>query len=443
MKRRLFALAGSLLAAWGAVGQPVLAREDVGLFPVIISLQQSGDPEVDAQLRDVAAGLIAEAADVEIDERLEYEYTAAINGLWMWLTLEEVDKVQSTPIDGVQNVTVAPEVQAPEPMAGIDGYSYDGPQTEPTGWRRIGAQHGKYSNVDVAVIDTGVDAANDDLDVVGGFDCTDAENGELRWGVDGYGHGTHVAGTIAAIDNDRLVVGVAAGARIWSFKVLGEDGSGSYASVLCGVDQVAQRAAQIEVANLSLGGGNQPSDCGGFDPMHNGFCHATDLGVIFVVSAGNDAVDLYESSPANYPEVVTVSALADYDGLPGGLAVPDDSCYPCGPDDTLAVFSNYGSGVDFIAPGVSILSTLPGNQLGRYSGTSMASPHVTGTIAAWIADNPNFREYAVQAVMEWSINSWGRLDSWDGDHGPDHEPLVLFGAPEPSAEQLMRWKGDL
>jgi subtilisin family serine protease len=92
---------------------------------------------------------------------------------------------------------------------------------------------------------------------------------------------------------------------------------------------------------------------------------------------------------------------------------------------------------------VAILSTLPGNQMGVYAGTSMASPHVAGVLAAWISDNPNFAEYAVRAVTEWSTDSWGQLDSWDGDHGPDHEPLILFGAPAPTAEQLMRWKGDL
>jgi subtilisin len=389
---------------------------------------------------DIAKAFIAEALDINIDERWQYDY---LEGLWLRLKPAEVLELAELPLGegGIVNVQVAAEVDAPEPMAGVDGYTYDGPQVEPTGYQRIGALPGKYSNVDVAVIDTGVDQRHDDLNVVGGFNCTDPKHGDLRWGIDGYGHGTHVAGTIAAIDNDRFVVGPAAGARIWSFKVLGDDGSGTFASVACGVDQA--RRHNIEVANLSLGGGIQPSECGEWDAVHNMFCAGVDEGIVFVVSAGNSEMDSYNSVPASYREVVTVSALADYDGLPGGLAVPDSSCFPCGPDDTLAVFSNYGSVVDFIAPGVSILSTLPGNQLGRYSGTSMASPHVAGVLAAWIADNPSEARWAVQAVTAWSTDSWGNLDSWDGDHGPDHEPLVLFGAPPPSAEQVMDWNGDL
>ena len=440
MRRRLYALAATLLAAWGAIGQPVLALDDPELNETLVEVVYDGDMQSCDQC-GLAASYIFEALDIP-EDRLLQEMTA-VDQLRLRLSPEEELELADLPgleENGVLNVVRALEVDAPEPMVGEDGYGYDGPQTVPTGYRRIGATPGKYSDVDIAIIDTGV-SHHDDLNVVGGFDCTDPKHGEDRWDVDVALHGDHTAGIAAAKDNDRFIVGPAAGARIWSFKVLGDDGSGTYASVLCGVDQAMKH--NIEVANLSLGGTNLPSECGGWDPFHNGFCHAVESGLIVVVSAGNSEMDAYNSSPANFPEVVTVSALADYDGLPGGKAPPDDSCWPCGDDDTLAAFSNYGSVVDFIAPGVSILSTLPGNQLGRYSGTSMAAPYVTGTIAAWIADNPNYPEFAVQAVREFSMRAGGLLDDWYDDHGVDHEPLVLFGAPAPSAEQLMRWKGDL
>ncbi len=130
-------------------------------------------------------------------------------------------------------------------------------QTVPNGIMRINATQNATADidgvdervdVDVAVLDTGV-SAHSDLNVVGGTDCTGAGSY-----ADGNGHGTHVAGTIGALDNGDGVVGVAPGARIWSVRVLNAQGSGYGSWIMCGIDWVTANAGTIEVANMSLGG---------------------------------------------------------------------------------------------------------------------------------------------------------------------------------------------
>jgi subtilisin len=237
-------------------------------------------------------------------------------------------------------------------------------------------------DVDVAVIDTGVDFQHPDLNVAGGVNCV----GNIfratckTGGDDDHYHGTHVAGTIGAIDNGIGVVGVAPGARIWAVKVLDSRGSGYTSGIVAGIDWVAANAATIEVANMSLGGSgyNQAE----YDAIQG----AVNKGVAFAVAAGNSDADAKNYSPAAFGNVLTVSALADFDGEPGGLGSP--TCRT-DQDDTLADFSNWGSAVDIAAPGVCILSTYPLEQgeYGTISGTSMASPHVAGALALLASKN--------------------------------------------------------
>jgi subtilisin len=365
-------------------------------------------------------------------------FRSAINGAWLRLTVQEASEAASLTQAGIVNASVAFDVSVPlEPFAqaydadGMLGTAITGVQDVPTGYLRVGAEAGDYSDVDVAVLDTGVDAFHDDLNVVGGFDCTFEGRAGLRpadsWRHDTYGHGTHVAGTIGAYDNDRGTIGIAPGARIWSFPVLGDDGGGSMASLLCGVEHVADQSLTIDVYNMSLGGGNDPSECWSWDSLHNAFCTTDALGVEAVVSAGNSSTDAVTSSPANYAENTTVSALTDFDGLPGGLASPPPGIPPEYKDDARALFSNYGSVVDVIAPGVQILSTTPLNTVMNAHGTSMAAPHVTGVFAAYIAVCG--RTHASEAILAHSADVWDEKNTWTGDIGPDHEPLVRFGAP--------------
>jgi subtilisin len=238
-------------------------------------------------------------------------------------------------------------------------------------------------DVDVAVLDTGVDFQHPDLNVVGGINCVLISRlGCTAGGDDDHYHGTHVAGTIAAIDNGTGVVGVAPGARIWAVKVLNAQGSGSLSTVIGGIDWVTANAATIEVANMSLGG------FGYSQAEYDAIQAAVNAGVAFAVSAGNSAANAALYSPASFNNVLTTSALADFDGLPGGLGA--QTCR-VDVDDTLADFSNWGAAVDIAAPGVCILSTYPIEQgsYGTISGTSMASPHVAGALALLAsANNP-------------------------------------------------------
>lgn len=262
-------------------------------------------------------------------------------------------------------------------------------------------------NVDVAVIDTGI-SNHEDLNVVGGINCS---SGPSHKYTDGNGHGTHVAGTIGAVDNNLGVVGVAPGARMWAVRVLGNSGSGSFSDIICGIDWVTANADTIEVANMSLGGTGSEGSCndGG---MHEAICNAVDAGVTFVVAAGNESDDAANHVPAAYDEVITVSALADFDGEAGGNGSP--TCRS-DEDDTLANFSNYGSDVDIIAPGVCINSTWNDGGYNTISGTSMASPHVAGAAALYKSTHSSASPSQVKSALQSAGNTnWDNSD--DGDN---------------------------
>ncbi len=198
-------------------------------------------------------------------------------------------------------------------------------QTTPTGIQRIFADTNPNLDidatddwrvdVDVAVIDTGVDFQQLDLNVAGGVNCivsVKGGSGCSSGGDDDNSHGTHVAGTIGAIDNGSGVVGVAPGARVWAVKVLNSQGSGLSSWVIAGIDWVAANAATIEVANMSLGGS------GYSQAEYDAIQGAVNAGVAFAVSAGNSDANASYYSPAAFNNVMTVSALADFNGDPGG-----------------------------------------------------------------------------------------------------------------------------
>ncbi|HEY3058688.1 MAG TPA: S8 family serine peptidase [Chloroflexota bacterium] len=269
-------------------------------------------------------------------------------------------------------------------------------QTLPTGVDRIQGDvsstlsgNGSGSvTIGVAVIDTGIDLDHPELNVAGGVNCSTGRSFN-----DGNGHGTHVAGTIAAKDDGNGVVGVAPRASLYAVRVLNNAGSGSFASVACGVDWVTANAASlgIKVANMSLGGsGSDDGNCGNSnsDALHKAICNSVAAGVTYVVAAGNSNTDFAGFVPAAYNEVLTVTASADFNGQPGGAAAA--TCRS-DVDDTAADFSNFtiaGSsdvGHTIAGPGVCILSTWKGGGYNTISGTSMATPHVTGTAALCIA----------------------------------------------------------
>ncbi|WP_432477677.1 S8 family peptidase [Nocardioides sp. GXQ0305] len=346
----------------------------------------------------------------------------------------DVDHVYSEALQGY-SATMTPATAAlVEELPGVDSVQRDTPvaataQSTPTGIDRAEADASPTAaidgadqrvDVDVAVIDTGVDLDHPDLNVntSGAKNCTLFGIGSAD---DDHGHGSHVAGTIGALDDTTGVVGMAPGARIWPVKVLNAAGSGTTADVICGIDYVTAHADEIEVANMSLGGGGEDDgNCGATndDAQHAAICAAVDAGVTFVVAAGNDSADAAESTPAAYDEVITVSALADFDGRPGGGAA---STCRSDQDDSFADFSNYGADVDVIAPGVCIDSTSMRGGYATLSGTSMAAPHVAGGAALYLATHPG----ATPAQVQDALQAAGSAD-WNDADDPDttREPLL-------------------
>jgi subtilisin len=305
-------------------------------------------------------------------------------------------------------------------------------QTTPTGIQRIFADDNPQItidgsddlrvDVDIAIIDTGI-SPHEDLNVVANVSFV---GGGTR---DGYGHGTHVAGTAAAIDNGTGVVGVAPGARLWNVKVCNNGGICFRSDIVAGLEYVTENADQIEVANISLGGGgSDDGNCGlsNNDPEHTAVCSAVAAGVVIAVAAGNEESDASGLVPAAYDEVITVSALADFDGEPGALASP--TCRS-DEDDTLANFSNFGADVDIAAPGVCILSTWKDGGTHVGSGTSMATPHVAGA-AALLASGANDPQDGddVLAIRQTIIAKGN--DGWTDDSGDStQEPLLDVSDP--------------
>jgi subtilisin len=311
-------------------------------------------------------------------------------------------------------------------------------QSIPTGVSRIGGRLSSVARIDgvdqrvdadVAIVDTGIDKTHPDLNVAGGINCSSADPN--AWQDDNH-HGTHVAGTVGAIDNGSGVVGVAPGVRLWAVRILDATGSGLLSWYVCGLDWIAQQRDPndasrplIEAVNMSVTKwGTDDRNCGftNNDILHQAICRVTAAGITVVAAAANDHINAAKRVPASYDEVITVSALADTDGKAGGLG--GNRCFSWGTydvDDTFADFSNYGGDVDLIAPGKCIWSTLPGNLYGYSSGTSMAAPAVTGAAALYRASRPWTTPEQVKAALQFLGNL-----NWKVTTDPDatHEKLL-------------------
>ncbi len=291
------------------------------------------------------------------NKSIEQSYVKALKGIAVELNSEELANLSADDrvayIEQDQIFTVS--------MGGPPGGGGGGDATQSTPWgtTRVGGAIDGTNAGKAWIIDSGIDLDHPDLNVdvansasfLGGNQSTNPD--------DQNGHGTHVAGTVAAIDNSIGSVGVAQGATVVSVRVLDRRGSGSNSGVIAGVDYVAANASSGDVANMSLGGGISTAlDNAVVSAAGSGGCNCA-----FVLAAGNESQNANNSSPAraNGNNVYTVSSMTS--------------------TDNWSSFSNYGNPpVDYCAPGSSIYSTYKSGGYATLSGTSMAAPHVAGIL---------------------------------------------------------------
>ncbi|TNC22783.1 S8 family peptidase [Amycolatopsis alkalitolerans] len=232
---------------------------------------------------------------------------------------------------------------------------------------------GKYtysttaSNVHAYIIDTGINLAHSDFGgrAQSGYDFVDNDSNAS----DCNGHGTHVAGTVGG-----STYGVAKGVQLTAVRVLDCSGSGTYSGVIAGIDWVAQHAVKPAVANMSLGGSVSTA-------VDNAVENAISAGVTFAVAAGNDSANACTTSPARAADAITVGATTS--------------------SDARAYYSNYGRCLDIFAPGSSITSDWIGSSTATntISGTSMATPHVTGAAALYLATHASASPATVRNAL--------------------------------------------
>jgi subtilisin family serine protease len=288
-------------------------------------------------------------------------------------------------VQGVFNdkiVTAAQQSQKQVIPTGIDRVDAD-----KSGGAKSGDGVGLPVNADIAILDTGV-STHDDLNVVRCFDLSIPPYDSALPCYDDNGHGTHVAGIAAAIDNNIGVVGTAPGARIWSVQVLDKNAVGKDSNMMRGLTFVTKHFKDIEVVNISV-------QAFGFDiPVTFAITMLVNLGVIVVVPAGNQNIDARYMWPANVAAAITVSAITDTDGKCGGagkpFVIPGEDIphqrHTTGSvrnlDDFFLSISNFGSMVDLAAPGANIATT---DNTGGYTmtlgSTSFAAAHVAGAAA--------------------------------------------------------------
>jgi aqualysin 1 len=227
------------------------------------------------------------------------------------------------------------------------------------------------------IIDTGVRLTHNEFTgrIGDGYDAVDNDDDPS----DCNGHGTHVAGTVAG-----TTYGLAKGATVHGVRVLGCNGSGTYAGVIAGIDWVTANHQSPAVANMSLGGGYSQA-------VNDAVTASVQAGVVYAVAAGNDyGADACTRSPAGTPDALTIGSTTS--------------------TDARSSFSNIGTCVDLFAPGSSITSAWHSSDtaINTISGTSMATPHVAGAAALYRANNPGADAYAVsQAIVDWATE--GRI----------------------------------
>jgi aqualysin 1 len=328
------------------------------------------ETKMNALARDRAVAGLVQLLEKSHAFQASRVYTRSIRGFAASLTPNQIKILENNPL-----------IQRIEPDAKFSLSS----QSLPWGVNKIDADRssvaagkqtfGNVAGVDVYVIDTGVDVGNPDLNIAEQVNfVADDPNTDCN------GHGTHVAGTIGAIDNALDVVGVAPGVPIHGVKVLSCWGFGYLSDILAGVDWVTRTAARPAVANLSLTGPATQS-------LDDAVQASADSGVFYAVAAGNYGSDACWFSPARLGGHTNNGVMT--------VAATDTR-------DREAYFSNYGSCVDTWAPGYNVPSLLLGGGTVIMSGTSMSAPHVAGTAALYLRQNPSATPADVEAQLKYN-----------------------------------------
>ncbi|MEV7831352.1 S8 family peptidase [Streptomyces subrutilus] len=364
------AMAVAALALGAAAALPASAA-DGGAQGVIQNAGAAGSVPGSyiVTLKDSAARSTADsgrAVAKRYGAKIDRTYSAALNGYSVEVSEAQARKLAADPAVAsvVQNRTFTVDTTQPNPPSwGLDridqralplNQSYTYPDQAGEG-------------VTAYVIDTGVRITHQDFGgrASYGYDAIDNDNTAQ----DGHGHGTHVAGTVGG-----TAYGVAKKAKIVGVRVLNNQGSGTTAQVVAGIDWVTQNAVKPAVANMSLGGGADPA-------LDTAVRNSIASGITYAVAAGNETADASTKSPARVAEAITVGATTN--------------------TDAKASYSNFGSLLDLFAPGSSITSSwgTGDTATNTISGTSMASPHVAGAAAVYLAQNPGSTPAQVSAGL--------------------------------------------
>lgn len=374
-RRNPILLLTSVIAAIGWLASGAVATAAPTASPHVISLADSGE---DVSL---STGRLEHSVGFASSKTFAHTF----RGFAAPLTPAQIETLRDHP--SVLSVVPDVEIRA----AGKPGPAAPVPAEQlPVGVRRIGAQGKGAASPAVAVLDTGLDLANRELDAHHAINCV--KDGKAAQDDDG--HGTHVGGTIAARADGSGVIGVAPGTRLYAVKVLDASAKGRLSGLLCGMEWVRANAERLDirVANVSITApGSDDGACGARDgsPMHAAICSSVAAGIVYVASAGNTGADFARTAPAAYGEVLAVTAMTDTDGHDGGTG--GDACEAGERDDRSGTYSNFATSAvaaahTLAAPGTCVVSSRVGGGVTTMLGTSMAAPHVAAAAALCIGD---------------------------------------------------------